>query len=371
MAISFQPGKLYKLTSTGKVQYWHITTLENEIVTCFGQVDGKEQETSEFIKEGKNIGKANETTAAQQAYQEAQSRYEQKLKKGYVKNIKDAKAGEVDEIIEGGISPMLAHRFDEQGHKIQYPAFVQPKFDGHRCVAIIKDGVATLWSRTRKPITGLPHIIKDLESLGEDIVLDGELYNHSYKDKFEELTSFIRNPEPKVGHEVVQLHIYDVIDNELQAERFQTLKEIIPKKSNSLVPVKTLKAQDEESLMEAFDTFLAEGYEGAIVRNAKGEYVNKRSYDVQKIKEFQDSEFKCIAVEEGRGKLAGHAIFVLQTKEGVAFKAKMKGETEKLRKYWVNPNLAIGKMVTVQYQGITNKSSVPRFPVALRIREDV
>ena len=30
-----------------------------------------------------------------------------------------------------------------------------------------------------------------------------------------------------------------------------------------------------------------------------------------------------------------------------------------------------GKMLTVQYQGYTNKNNVPRFPIGLRIREDM
>ena len=48
------------------------------------------------------------------------------------------------------------------------------------------------------------HIQRAIESLGiSDIVLDGELYNHDYRDKFEELTSFIRDAKVKPGAEVV------------------------------------------------------------------------------------------------------------------------------------------------------------------------
>jgi DNA ligase-1 len=367
---------LYKKSSTGADQYWTIGTEGNVIVTRWGQVGGKEQETRDVVKEGKNAGKKNATTAEQQAEAEAESQWEKKLKKGYVKDLNDARAGKVDEVIEGGVNPMLAHRFDEQGHKITYPAFAQPKFDGHRCIAVVKsDGTATLWSRTRKPITGLPHIIKALGKVGlavGDIILDGELYNHDYKDRFEELTSFIRTPEPKVGHEAVQYHIYDVAGALDQYGRIQQVAFLASSVGldKCLVPVKTVQVADEDELMLAFEGFLKDGYEGLMIRNAAGSYVGKRSYDLQKVKEFQDAEFTVVGVEEGRGKLAGHAIFVC-TSGGTEFRVKMKGETTELKKYFENPKLAVGRRLTVKFQGFTNKGVVPRFPVGLRFREDV
>jgi len=369
--------KLFKLTSVGAQQEWEIGTEGNVIVTKWGQVGGKIQETRDEVKEGKNVGKANETSPKQQAEAEATSQWEKKLKKGYVKSLDAADAGEVDDVIEGGISPMLAKRFDEHGDKIIYPAYVQPKFDGHRCIAIIdRKGQATLWSRTRKPITGLPHIIEALEGLEYwdskgDVVLDGELYNHDYKNKFEELTSFIRNPEPKEGHEVVQYHIYDVADATREYHRRNDLLNLYVPTKGPLVRVKTDLASDEDELMLAFESCVAKGYEGAMVRNMDGKYVNKRSVDLQKIKEFQDDEFEIVDVEEGRGKLAGKAIFVCENKQGTRFNAKMKGNQDNLAKYFKKPALAVGRMLTVQYQGLTGKNGVPRFPVGLRFKEDL
>lgn len=364
--------KLYKISSVGAQQEWEISTDGNVIVTRWGKVGGKIQETQDVIKEGKNQGRSNETTAIQQAESEATSQWEKKLKSGYVKSLDSAEAGEVDDVIEGGILPMLAKRFDEQGDKITYPAFAQPKFDGHRCIAMVdKKGVCTLWSRTRKPITGLPHIIKAIEELGlkEDTILDGELYNHDYRNKFEELTSFIRNPDPKEGHEVVQYHVYDIAGNGSFRLRNGRLSSII--RYEPLVRVETKEVNNEDELIEFFEECLSKGYEGAMVRNAAGLYVNKRSNDLQKIKEFQDAEFEIVDVEEGRGKLAGKAIFVCSNQLGVRFKAKMKGDQDELAKYWKTPSLAIGRMLTVQYQGLTGKAGVPRFPVGLRFREDV
>lgn len=109
---------LYKKTATGADQEWTIWTEGNVIVTRWGQVGGAIQETRDVIETGKNIGRSNETTPEQQAVAEAQSQWEKKLKKGYVQNLEDARAGKVDSIIEGGITPMLAEKFDEQEHKL-------------------------------------------------------------------------------------------------------------------------------------------------------------------------------------------------------------------------------------------------------------
>ena len=221
--------KLYKKTSTGKIQEWEVHVDEYEgtatIVNNYGQVDGKIQESAEQVLEGKNIGKANETTAWEQAVAQAKARWEKQLKKGYVETIEAAEAGETNNIIEGGVFPILAHKFAEQGHKIKYPALAQPKLDGHRCTSQYKDAAVTMWSRTRKPITSIPHIVEALENCGLADRFDGELYNHEYRDNFEDLTSFIRQEEPKEGYEAVQYYVYDLaLDNLSNYDRYLILK---------------------------------------------------------------------------------------------------------------------------------------------------
>ena len=367
---------LYKKTSTGATQFWSVLVDGDTIVTEYGQVGGAVQTSKDVIVAGKNVGKKNETSPAQQALAEAQSQWDKKLKKGYAQNRAAAEAGETDAVITGGIFPMLAHRFDQHGDKLKYPCYVQPKLDGHRCLAVVEGGRVTLWSRTRKPILSVPHIVAELEAMGveDGTVLDGELYNHEYRDRFEDLTSVIRASSPKENCTIVQYHVYDVAYSSLtQAARTRWIGENLNlrrgRDATHIVPVVTDTVSDEDDLMLAFNRFLSLGYEGAIARNAEGAYVNKRSHDLLKIKEFLDSEFACVGVEEGRGKLAGHAIFVCRADGGGEFRAKMTGPLDDLRRYWVDPGLAVGKQVTVKYQGLS-KYGIPRFPVALRIRND-
>jgi len=367
--------KLYKKTSTGAIQEWVVSVFIiadiPTIINNYGQVGGKIQESQEQVLEGKNIGKANETTAIQQAELQAEARWKKQLKKGYVETVDDAQAGKTDDIIEGGIFPILAHKYSEQGHKIKFPALAQPKLDGHRCTSQ-RDEKTTLWSRTRKPITSMPHIIEVLERVGVER-LDGELYNHQYHNRFEELSSFIRQEVPQEGCEIVQYHVYDYPHpTTTNKERNEFLQGLKPFFKNTVVHiVETLVVNDEDELMEAFEHFLAEGYEGAIVRNMDGLYVNKRSYDLQKIKEFDDAEFKIVGIKVGtKGSMAGKAVFTCEIPDVGTFDCKLKGNMDDLTKYANDPSLVIGKILTVKFQGYT-KYGFPRFPVGLRFREDI
>lgn len=353
---------LFKKTSTGAIQTWKCWTEGNAVYTEFGQLDGSKTTSAPKVCTGKQ-GRSD----VEQAEAEARSMWEKKLKgHNYVKSIEAAQAGESDAIVAGGLLPMLAHKFSEHGSKLVYPCFVQPKLDGHRCIGMNN---GTLWSRTRKPITGVPHIAVGVADL-HGPVLDGELYNHAYHNQFEQLTHFIRQSVPTAGHEVVQYHVYDCVAEGSFRRRWDLLRELfVTGERGQIKLVETREVNDEDELMLAFEDFLSQGYEGAIARNADGLYVGKRSYDLLKIKKFDDAEFPIIGVEEGRGKMAGHGIFVCRAANGSEFRAKMKGEHAALEQFVKHPERFIGKQVTVKYQGLTNYG-IPRFPVALRIREN-
>lgn len=92
--------------------------------------------------------------------------------------------------------------------------------------------------------------------------------------------------------------------------------------------------------MLAFEHFRSQGYEGARVRNKDGEYESKRSSNLQKLKNFDDSEYKVVGLNEGRGKMTGRAIFMCETADETQFLAKMIGEPDSLKKYVDKPALA-------------------------------
>ena len=376
MAVTKDFPILYRKASGGELRVWAIRTVNATIFTTHGVEGGAMQVDDDTITKGKNIGRSNETTPIEQAQLEAKSKWERKQKGGYNADRDAALKGEVDrEFVAGDVQPMLAHPFKKHGHKITWPAFVQPKLDGHRCIAIVNDdGSVNLWSRTRKPITGCPHIAEELERLDLPIgtVLDGELYNHDYRDSFEELTSLIRRstPDPSTPYTDIQYHVYDMVSDESFDERHDHL-EVWLATGHTVRFVETVWAESEDAMREWFSLYLSEGYEGAMVRQANSPYVGKRSYFLQKVKEFDDDEFVVVDVVEGRGRMAGKAVFVCETAPtGETFQCKMAGDMSVLEQVLKNKDDYIGRELTVQFQGKT-AASIPRFPVGLRMREDI
>ena len=376
---SEQFDTLYSGNKNGSVQQWTISVSGATITKVYGQVSGALQTTTDVVRKGKNLGRTNATTPVTQARAEAKSQWEKKLKSGYVRVLSDAQSGAVDtQFIEGGVEVMLAQKFSQHGRKIDYPAFVQPKLDGVRCVAILEAGVCTLWTRTRKPITGVPHIARAIEEQFSGVrwpgraswatmVLDGELYQHDYKDKFEQIVSFVRKREPKIGHTVVEYHVYDVIEEgDMFAARAWTVEELNLRAP--LVRVETTEVDSLDEVLSMDTTHRAAGYEGTIVRQATAMYEAGRSMGLQKIKQFDDAEFVVTGVQPGRGRMSKCAIFTCSTETGESFACKMEGALDTLKPYLANPDTAIGKKLTVRYQGLTN-GGVPRFPIGVGVRD--
>jgi DNA ligase-1 len=362
--------KLYKRTSTGKIQEWQVFVDGNQVITKFGQVGGKIQTTSDTVK-GKNIGKINETTDEEQARLKAEQMWTKKVKDRYVEDISKAEAGESS--VEC-FKPMLAHPIEKKEKYVTFPAIAQPKLDGLRCLAIIKDGVAKLYSRTGKPINTIPHINKELEELfseGYEVtLLDGELYNHELKDDFNKIVSTIKREKVHKDHKLIQYHIYDSPYNySSYIPRMGAIRDLLANHGEYLRHVEYDLVHNREELEDYFRNCLEAGYEGAMYRNNTMPYEHKRSNALLKVKIMDDDEFEVIDVQEGNGKLQGHAgAFICVTKEGKPFKAKMKGALDNLVEYYENFDKYKGKQLTVQFQGLT-PDGIPRFPVGLRFRE--
>jgi ATP-dependent DNA ligase len=68
---------------------------------------------------------------------------------------------------------------------------------------------------------------------------------------------------------------------------------------NAVIPVETHRVNKyEEAANMHHDDFLSKGYEGSILR-LNGPYEQKRSYNLQKFKDFQDTEATIIGYEAG------------------------------------------------------------------------
>ena len=226
------------------------------------------------------------------------------------------------------IKPMLAHKYNPD--KADYPAYIQPKLDGVRCV-FTKDGA---YSRTGKEFKNVDHIKKDLKVVFDrypNIILDGELYNHGLKDDFEKIISLVRKTKPTQEHrdeaeQLVQYHMYDIASYphatyEWRMHFINTLTDsAMVRTSKCLRIIKTEVALDYDNALHKHEKYLKQGYEGSIYRSMTGQYKNTRSWDLMKFKDFEDSEATIVGYEAGKGKRTGTiGKFIMQDDEGVEF----------------------------------------------------
>ena len=226
------------------------------------------------------------------------------------------------------IKPMLAHKYNPD--KADYPAYIQPKLDGVRCV-FTKDGA---YSRTGKEFKNVDHIKKDLKVVFNrypNIILDGELYNHGLKDDFEKIISLVRKTKPTQEHrdeaeQLVQYHMYDIASYphatyEWRMHFINTLTDsAVVRTSKCLRIIKTEVALDYDNALHKHEKYLKQGYEGSIYRSMTGQYKNTRSWDLMKFKDFEDSEATIVGYEAGKGKRQGTiGKFIMQDDEGVEF----------------------------------------------------
>ena len=223
------------------------------------------------------------------------------------------------------IKPMLAHKVNDQKIDFNEPVFIQPKLDGVRCI-FTKDGA---YSRTGKQFHNLRHIelrLAGVFNLNPNAVLDGELYNHELRDDFEQIISLVRKQKPnKVDRacaaNMIEYHVYDCIAEGISyKDRLEWLLQCRSLWSNVVVPVETHEVSKyEEAANMHYDGFLKQGYEGSILR-LNGHYEQKRSYNLQKFKDFSDDEATIVGYEAGKGKRTGTlGKFFMMDDNGVEF----------------------------------------------------
>ena len=224
------------------------------------------------------------------------------------------------------IKPMLAHKVNDKKIDFNEPVFIQPKLDGVRCI-FTKDGA---YSRTGKQFHNVRYIELRLAPFFDknpDVVLDGELYNHDLRDDFEQIISLVRKQKPTDedrlnSADMIQYHVYDYIVPFIGYEA--RLKWLMSNKdhlwSNVVLPVETHRVYKyEEAANMHYDGFLKQGYEGSILR-LNGAYEQKRSYNLQKFKDFSDDEATIVGYEAGKGKRTGTlGKFFMMDDNGIEF----------------------------------------------------
>jgi DNA ligase-1 len=369
--------KLFARNSDGTIQEWEIVVDGNKFATIHGKQNCLMVTSEWTVCEGKNLGKKNATTPEEQAFSEAESRWEKKQKSGgYWLDIKDIDKTKF-------VEPMLAEHFVDHKHKLKYPVMVDRKYNGMRQVTT-RGGTAT---RKGEVIHTSPHIFEALKPLFKkfpQLVLDGELYNHEYRFKLNEFIKIVRKTKHFTAEdlakskEIVKYYVYDGYGFDFKDEgggivseetpcfaRRQSLKDLL-KDIPYIVVAPFEICHSEEHVMSVYDSYVADGYEGAIVRSWDAPYQHKRSRDLLKVKpeDKNDYEGKIIAINEGTGNWSGVAKTATIEWKGNVFEATFKGTYEELAEVLKNAKDWINEEVTFLHIGYTGKAT-PTAPKGL------
>lgn len=399
---------LYKKDIKGKILQWHAELSgNNDIMISAGELEGAKTISWRINIKGKNIGKINETTDRQQALNDIESLYNDKRKRGY-KSVKDLKVEFGDwyhqltfkEFLEkslsqdtstlsGDLKPMKCQQYyrskpnwtgpdgkvykdrkyyylnnpyveKEKGAIIMnFPCLIQPKINGVRCTAQLKEGKIILLSKEGLEYN-IPHILEVLE-LNKHIfelnnILDGELYISG--ESLQEITSAVK--KANLNTHRIQYNVFDLAISNIEClDRIKLLKDLInsidyiPFQYKSIIYVKTWHVNDDKNVQYYTDLFISEGYEGSIIRDPQGLYqFGKRPQCITKLKRLIDEEFIIIGVKSQEVN-SNLGMFICRTKEGKEFTVNPTMSEADKEMILFSPESYIGKQITCSFYEYT------------------
>ncbi len=282
--------------------------------------------------------------------------------------------------------PMLAYPVSDKPIDYDKPTFIQPKLDGVRCLiqANVKRHILTpdlneievkAYSRTGKEWKNIDHILEELIPFfakHPNVILDGELYNHDFKDDFESIISMVRKTKPTredmlKSSQNVQFHCYDTIMEHIPYHDRALFLITNLKQSYCVKFLPPVRVDCEERAKLHHQENLGAGYEGSILRT-NDVYKCGRSWSLRKFKDFHDTEATIVGFVEGKGKRKGTiGKFIAEDKDGVMFGMPVMDKFKYLQDNFEEMKTWIGKTATFTYFERTKANSY-RHPLFKCIR---
>jgi ATP-dependent DNA ligase len=289
---------------------------------------------------------------------------------------------------------MLCSASDEKLiSKFEFPAMVQLKMDGMRFNAIVKNGVVEYRSRNGKEIHGIKHLDQDFIVLSgsKNCVFDGELVVNDKGIILDRqtgngiLNKAVKGTISDLESHKIRATVWDVIDYEdftvgysgvPYRERFERIASSLRSDAVHLVEHQMVESITEAR--EVFDSYLAQGEEGIILKNGNAVWENKRVKHQLKFKGELECDLQIVDVQEGTGKYVGMlGAIVCQSgsDDGKTVTVSVgSGFSDDHRiNLWHIRRELLGKIVALKYNSrIKNKQGGDSLflPIFLEIRED-
>lgn len=281
---------------------------------------------------------------------------------------------------------MLCRNYNESIlKKWTWPILAQPKLNGDRCLAYIDHKGAVLKSSQDNIIVSVPHINEELNMLGITAILDGELYVHGMShQKIRSITSRTKNLHD--DYRLIEYHVFDI-----KSQQEQVYRDInrfrVGIHSNNIIYgepkvkfVRDVTLGSISAIERQLKTYLEQGYEGIILRNPAGLYVDGRSSDLMKLKPRKNGSFTiigyleetscestCGLIPEGipKGSLGS---FICENSAGKGFRVGSGPVfTRQFRtEAWQHRQDFVGKELAIKFQEMSD-TGIPIFPIAFEI----
>ena len=285
----------------------------------------------------------------------------------------------------------LANSYDKQKGKVNFNTqtwFASQKLDGVRCLAVVdENGKCNFYSRQGKTFDTLDVVKNEIESLElTNVVFDGEvcIVDENGVENFQDIMKEIKRKDHTIKNPKYKIFDYltlEEFDNQLSTRNLSVrLSTCVKPKLGCVEMLEQWKVESEDHFQELAERATKNNWEGLILRK-DSEYKGKRSNDLLKVKKFFDEEYVVKSVET-----AIHRIIIGGIEAEVEMLSNViiehKGcdvgvgsgfNQEERKLYFKNPELIIGKTITVQYfEETINQDGCHslRFPVVKHIYEN-
>ena len=223
------------------------------------------------------------------------------------------------------IEPMLATLIDPSVINFQDSWIIEPKYDGERIIAILRDDKISLWTRRNIQASyKFPEIVEALKKNidGDDWILDGELtvsgglrqlLNRNVEDRFK--ISLLSRKIPATYHifDILQYKREDLTNKPLVERKNILINVVHPDDRVEIVPF-----HEVEDHMKQFHEYLKQGFEGAMIKNFYSNYeLGRRSDQWLKIKKGDTVDVHVIGATKSRSSIPFGAL--LMEKDGIYF----------------------------------------------------
>lgn len=233
--------------------------------------------------------------------------------------------------------------------------YVTEKLDGVRCVAVIKNRNVTLFARSGRVIEGLTDIESVLRANFNNVTLDGELlYNDPMnlaEDTFRKTMEIIGS---KGNKKDIIYNVFDVINDKKYKYRRSMLETLIPETDFTHKIPLLYHGDDIDKVFKIRDEMIKDGSEGVMINIGDAFYQKKRTKDLIKLKQVNDSDGLVKAVYEGEGKYKNKLGAIDITYKDSIVRIGSGFTDEERVKYWNNPELLVGKVGTYKFTTVSH-----------------